>query len=59
MPILSEKSYFNLASHRSIVQLSPPTGNIHWIKDDCANSKIEYSHGTILRTEITCKKIFL
>ena len=50
---------FNLALHRSKVQVSPPTENIHWIKDDCANSKIEYSHGIIVQTEITSKKILL
>ena len=51
--------HFNLALHRFKVQVSPPTENIHWIKDDCANSKIGYSNGTIVRTEITCKKILL
>ena len=66
MKVLSPHGYsfrkighFNLASYRSKVQLSPPTENIHGIKDDHSNSKIVYSHGTIVQTGKTCKKILL
>ena len=66
MKILSPHGYsfrkmghFNLASHRSKVQLAPSTENIHEIKDDNANSKIGYSHGTIVQTGETYKKIRL
>ena len=51
--------HFNLASHRSKVELAIRTENIHGIKDDRANSKIGYYHGTIVRTGKTCKKILL
>ena len=42
---------------RTKVQLAPPTENSHGIKDNHANSKIGYSHGTIVRTGKTYKKI--
>ena len=55
MAILSEI----WGKNRSKVQLTPSTENIHEIKDDNANSKIGYSHGTIVQTEETYKKIRL
>ena len=52
---IRKMAHFNLASHKPKVQLSAPTENIHWIKDDSANSKIRCSHGTIVGTQITWK----
>ena len=50
--------HFKLTSHRSKVEIGPPTENIHRIKDDHANSKIGYSHGTIARKEKHVRKSF-
>ena len=41
--------HLNLASRKLKVHLEPTTENIHGIKDDHANTKIGYSHGTIVQ----------
>ena len=48
-----------MVSHKSKDQLTPPTENIHRVKDDHAISKIGYSYGNIVRTGKACNKTIL